>query len=117
MRDHARQIEYAVMRLPLFLAAAFILASPAPAAAGSGPSYIEAMMHYCYKGSLADRIGRDPHSLSMVPTAARIQARRDINAARAKGDRAVTALCASTYYRAIKAGYVTMLLSPPEAAK
>ena len=103
------------MRLPLFLAAVLFLLVPAaaPAQAKTGPGYFEAMIYYCYKGDLADRIGREPHSLSMLTSRAKQLAMEDLRTAAKEGERAVTALCASSYYRAIKAGYVTELLEPP----
>ena len=104
------------MRLTLFLTAALVVFVHASAQANTGPGYFEAMMYYCYKGDLADRIGREPHSMSFVTSRAKRLAMEDLRSAASEGERAVTALCASSYYRAIKAGYVTELLATPTDA-
>lgn len=84
-----------------------LLLSPVAQAADRGPGYYEAVIHYCYGGDLADRIGRDPSSRSMFGSANQKAALADLRAALKRGEKAVTALCAATYYWAIQAGYVT----------
>lgn len=82
---------------------------PVAAASDKGPGYYEALMHYCYKGGLADRIGRDPDMLSRTGVASKRAALKDLRGALGRGYAAVTALCATGYYRAIQAGYVTVI--------
>lgn len=90
----------AICLLGLFL-------TPVVSAADRGPGYYEAVIHYCYGGDLADRIGRDPSSRSMFGAANGKAALRDLRAALKRSEKAVTALCAATYYQAIQEGYVT----------
>lgn len=85
------------------------LAAPqAKASSGNGPGYYEALLHYCYKGGLAERIGGDPESVSRTGLASKRAALRDLRGAMGRGETAMTALCAAGYYRAIQAGYVTV---------
>ncbi|SDF41413.1 MULTISPECIES: hypothetical protein [Thalassobaculum] len=93
-------------RLPV-LVLCLLLISHAVSAADRGPGYYEAVIHYCYGGGLADRIGRDPSSRSMFGAANQRAALADLRSALKRGENAVTALCAATYYQAIQAGYVT----------
>lgn len=105
------------MRLPALAACSAVVfgvlstlaSGPVAAASGKGPGYYEALMHYCYKGGLADRIGRDPDMLSRTGVASKRAALKDLRGALERGDAAVTALCATGYYRAIQAGYVTVI--------
>ncbi len=89
------------------LCLSLLLLSPTAGAADRGPGYYEAVIHYCYGGDLADRIGRDPSSRSMFGAANQRAALADLRQALKRSEKAVTALCAATYYRAIQAGYVT----------
>lgn len=84
-----------------------LLFSQAAHAADRGPGYYEAVIHYCYGGDLADRIGRDPSSRSMFGAVNQRAALADLRSALKRGEKAVTAVCAATYYQAIKQGYVT----------
>ena len=95
------------MHRSALFAATLVLASHAAGAADRGPGYYEAVIHYCYGGGLADRIGRDPSSRSMVGATNQKAALADLRDALKRGERAVTALCAATYYQAIAKGYVT----------
>lgn len=97
------------MRLPALIAIGFLTFSHTAAASGAGPAYYEALMGYCYKGDLSERIGRDPDSRSYVGAASKRAALGDLREAMTQGEKAVTALCASGYYQAIQAGYVTVI--------
>lgn len=103
------------MRLPALVAISVLAATavctiaPTPASANPGPGYYEALMQYCYGGGLAERIGRDPDSRSVTGIASKRAALKDLRGALADGEKAATALCAAGYYRAIQAGYVTVI--------
>jgi len=98
----------APVALGVLLFATLAPAQPA-AAANHGPAYYEALMRYCYKGSLSDRLGRDPDSRSVVGPASKRAALSDLRDAFARGEKAATALCAAGYYQAIREGYVTVV--------
>ena len=95
-----------MLRFALLLLGLLLFSQTADAA-GRGPGYYEAVIHYCYGGDLADRLGRDPSSRSQVGATNQRAALADLRDALKRGERAVTALCAATYYHAIQAGYVT----------
>jgi hypothetical protein len=101
------------MRLPALVALGVIaFFDPNLAVASTpkrGPAYYEALMHFCYRGGLADRLGRNPQSRSTFGPSARQAALTDLRKARARGSLATTALCASGYYQAIREGYVTVV--------
>lgn len=99
----------ALAALAVFAAVTAGAVAPRPAAANQGPAYYEALMQYCYGGGLAERIGRDPDSRSVTGIASKRAALKDLRGAMADGEKAATALCASGYYRAIQAGYVTVI--------
>jgi hypothetical protein len=102
------------MRLPApavlgFLALGIVSMSQPAAASSHGPAYYEALMRYCYSGALSDRLGRDPDSRSVIGVGSKRAALSDLREAMQRGERAVTALCAAGYYRAVGAGYLRVV--------
>lgn len=92
-----------------FIALGLVAFSQPASASSYGPAYYEALMRYCYKGGLSERIGRDPESRSVIGTGTKRRVLADLRDAMEEGEKAVTALCASGYYGAIRAGYVTVV--------
>lgn len=97
------------MRLPALIALGLIIFSQSATASSRGPGYYEALMQYCYRGGMSERIGRDPDSRSIIGVGSKRAALEDLRDAMGRGEKAVTALCASGYYQAIQAGYVTVI--------
>lgn len=97
------------MRLPALIALGLFAFSQSATASARGPGYYEALMQYCYGGGMSERIGRDPDSRSVIGVGSRRAALEDLRGAMGRGEKAVTALCASGYYQAIQAGYVTVI--------